>query len=122
MSDAERVAGSARGNHRVVPDARVMVATAAGQRVQRDHAPDPALITEPPARTLKNETEHEDVLRACLRKKKSMRVSKRAKRRLIAVAIALGLVVCGVTGWRLVRKVTAASPVGRGSYRGDVGI
>ena len=32
-----------------------------------------------------------------------MRLSKRAKRRLVVVAVICGLAVCGVSGWRIVR-------------------
>ena len=34
-----------------------------------------------------------------------MRWSKRARRRLIAVVVALGVVVCGISAWRIARKV-----------------
>ena len=51
-----------------------------------------------------------------------MRLSKRAIRRLIAVVVALGLVVCGVAGWRIGRKVqshqlTAHHVEGMTAYR-----
>ena len=34
-----------------------------------------------------------------------MRWSRRAKRRVIAVVVAFGLVVCGISAWRIARKV-----------------
>jgi tetratricopeptide (TPR) repeat protein len=46
----------------------------------------------------------EDRLVAFNRRKKLMRFSKRGKRRLIVVAVALCVVVVGVVGWRIARK------------------